>query len=172
MYAIVGYRRIMGSPVVLKHKSLHCRAAHVPGAPGAGSPWQPPGSGHHHLSKEIIIAWYPQIIRTTRYLIIMPGLGDFRKVWFPGPLCLGPLCHLLLLLDLVAGYQLDPAGVEKVRSLKSPTERLETCLPRTAGTVQWGNRCPVAIWQSHAGEHNHHGRAPVSKDNIASIART
>ena len=102
----------------------------------------------------------------------MPGLGDFRKVWFPGPLCLGPLCHLLLLLDLVAGYQLDPAGVEKVRSLKSPTERLETCLPRTAGTAQWGNRCPVAIWQLHAGEHNHRGQAPVSKDNIASIART
>ena len=158
----------MGWPVVLKHKSPHCRAAHVPEALGAGNPWQPPGSEYHFKSKEVL----SKHNCVDNYLIIMPGLGDFRKVWFPGPLCLGPLCHLLLLLDLVAGYQLDPAGVEKVRSLKSPTERLETCLPRTAGTVQWGNRCPVAIWQSHAGEHNHHGRAPVSKDNIASIART
>ena len=43
-------RRIPGSPAVLKHRSPHCRAAHVPAAPGAGSPSQPPGS-EHNLSK-------------------------------------------------------------------------------------------------------------------------
>ena len=44
----------------------------------------------------------------------MPGLSDFRKVGFPGPLRLSSLCHLLLVLDLVAGYQFDPTAIVKV----------------------------------------------------------
>ena len=47
----------------------------------------------------------------------MPRLGHFGKVGLPGPLGLGALRHLLLVFDLVAGDQLNPTVVHKIKKL-------------------------------------------------------
>ena len=57
----------------------------------------------------------------------MPRLGHFGKVGLPGPLGLGALRHLLLVFDLVAGDQLNPTVVHKIKKLH---QKISTCMPK------------------------------------------